>query len=449
MPDTPISAEEWARFEHYAPHVHVLRYTRDETIDSSFFLLLQQYARGQPLFPNLHELIWEHATPELVSVVSPSIRIIRLPEDEENEEYAAEAQVNVFHMRRHVFKALLPTVLKGVPGLEVLKTRTLGRETFWSPLRAPSGECLLSQSIRVLHISESFTTLTRVALVIISSLQRLVELSIKCSGRGPKHNLGMGAALDLSDVRPFNRLERLRIKGFGIEVTALIEAIVAPVLEDVGIGVYTEHHQNQTRAGLALGVALDTLRRRNADTLWRLHLDVRSWPVPFFPTTTEPTFAPIARPLLDLRHLRYVSIFNGGRADVSVPALVAAWPDLRTLIMPAQKPSPDMLTAIARTCTKLESLSFYSLAKEFLETPPVAAENPAASTDSDVAIPALRELRLIERLLTRDSPDAKHENITRFLRSLFPRLVVEQKLVGADPVPYTDMSLAWYYEDNL
>ncbi|TFY50089.1 hypothetical protein EVJ58_g11199 [Rhodofomes roseus] len=147
----PVAAEEWSRFEYYAQFVRVLRYSTDETIDPSVFFFLQQHARGKPLFPNLHQLVWEHATPELVSVITPSIRVLHLPQDYAEMENGSQSYEYGYRMRRHAFKQLLRGVLERLPDLAELTLPVLGHEAFWFPLLSKPDNHFVTQGIHTLH----------------------------------------------------------------------------------------------------------------------------------------------------------------------------------------------------------------------------------------------------------------------------------------------------------
>lgn len=150
----PVTASEWSRFKHYARFVRYLHYPARTIVEPSVFMFLQQHGHGAPLFPNIHELVWEHATPELAVVVSPSIRVLRLPEDTCEAEVGAQDGECAYSMRRHAFTRLLPSVLEGLPNLKELELRTLGHETFWLDHSVKDRGLLSCQKLHTLRVIE-------------------------------------------------------------------------------------------------------------------------------------------------------------------------------------------------------------------------------------------------------------------------------------------------------
>ena len=119
----PISAEDWSRFAYYAQFVRVLTCDYDSTFDPSVFTYLHQHTHGKPLFPNLRHLIWHPATTDLISVLSPTIRVLRLPADVEGSDNRGELDELAYRLRRHALKTLLRSILQSLPELRVLELR--------------------------------------------------------------------------------------------------------------------------------------------------------------------------------------------------------------------------------------------------------------------------------------------------------------------------------------
>ncbi|KAH9915538.1 uncharacterized protein B0H18DRAFT_1215487 [Fomitopsis serialis] len=414
----PISVEEWARFKHYAPFVRVLRYGIGDTIEPSIFLFLQQHAHGQPLFPNLRELIWEHATPEIISVTSPSIRVLRLPEDLNMRENGHQTYEYGYRMRRHAFKQMLPAVLQALPNLEELELRKLAHEAFWFPFwqSVPSGR-FVSQTIRTLCISESRRALTRAALAAISTIPGLTTLEIDMDERGGMH-----------DPQEDNN-------DGGVAVLA--DAIIAPGLEDVEIwfkSQWSTEEGGPDVVAVALHAIFDALRRRNAGSLRRLCLiDLICSQSLFAGGTTAATpFHAVASPLLALQRLQDVVIQEESPNDIDVPGLVAAWPTVRSLDLPNLFLTLNSLRDIARTCRQLECLTVWSLGDEYglqvNQLSQATQQRKSSSSDTDSAPGseatgcALRELHVDEPLFIEHRSDINI--VARFLDSLFPQLDV-------------------------
>ncbi|KAH9915528.1 uncharacterized protein B0H18DRAFT_1107947 [Fomitopsis serialis] len=359
------------------------------------------HAHGQPLFSNVHELIWEHATPEILSVTSPSIRVLRLPEDVHRMENGRQTYEYGYRVRRHAFKQMLPAVLQALPSLEELELRKLAHEAFWYPFwqSVPSGRfgrpgCNLDHP------------------------WALITLEINMVERG-----GM----------PWN-LKRLFLKGWTTGAAAVTDAIVAPGLEDVEIWYkgFLEEGGNDVLA-VALHATFDTLRRRNAGSLQKLSLvDIRfSQPLFTGRTTTATLFHPVAGPLLALQHLQDVAI-EEDTFDINVPGLVAAWPTVRSLDLPCQYLTFDSLREIARTCPQLECLKVWALEdgegtlddlrSQAAQQRTSSCSDTDSAPDSEATGCALRELHVDGSLYIEHRSDINI--IARFLDSLFPQLDV-------------------------
>ncbi|KAH9834173.1 uncharacterized protein C8Q71DRAFT_859828 [Rhodofomes roseus] len=393
--------------------------TTARTRSTSVFAFLQQHARGKPLFPGVRELTWAHATPDILSVISPSIRILRLDWDR-----GIEVREYWYRVRRHALKQLLPTILRELPELEELHFGSLGHEAFWDPLKSvPSGH-VLSQNVHILHISDSCRALARAGLSIISTLTELVELKIAVIDGVTVFDPQLNHVWDASSIRTFANLRRLRLDGRTTTVAALLNAIVAPKLEDFELTCRrNEEDETAVVDGGALYAAFDLLRRRHAASLriFKFHFQYPS--IELFPSSaTEPGFSTTATPLLKLRHLEHVErlLYYGSSIElehtsyfpISACALLAAWPRLHTLNLPGSALFPNMLQDIARAGTKLHSLTaleFYWMVPRLL-----ADDFPRLDT-------ALRQLRIE----TYDVGTSGIDEISRFLDSLFPHLDIE------------------------
>ncbi|KAH9915522.1 uncharacterized protein B0H18DRAFT_1215471 [Fomitopsis serialis] len=377
----PISPEDWSRFVYYAKFIQVLRYPTEETVDSSVFLFLQQHSHGNPLFPRLRELIWEHATPELVSVISPSIRILHLPDDTAEEENASHQREYGYRMRRHAFKQLIPAVLQGLPNLEELSLRALGHEFFWFPFTSTPNGCFVNQNIRILHIVESSRTTMKAVLAAVSTILNLSELDIAVYDSYAEAAIAQ------------------RSYGNG---AALVEAIAAPDLEDITLRTVDvsllPDREYRAMAETALSAVFDRLRRRNATSLrvFSLILDLN---VSVFPcgTAADMPFPSLARSLLEIRHLHGITVCQGSQGTEA---------------------SPDFLQLIARECPQLESLEVKRLLKDFVDLLPPASRDESAGSDAR-RTSALRQLRtsLPCAILAADIT-----RVARFLAALFPQL---------------------------
>lgn len=425
----PISTADWARFQHYARYVHVLCYPGTNTIDPLVFTYLTQRAGGAPIFPNLREIIWLHATPELAIMTSPSLRVLRIPEAGTEELNGCRLHEYGFRARRHALKTLTPVILGGVPGLEVLELRLMGHESFWEPLGAAFGNRLqpLCRQLHTAHITESPRVLTRAALDALSRVEKLAELRIDVVGK----NYLVLAEWNIPHItRTFASLKRLRLRGLIPAVAALVCAIDAPGLEDVELETWELHphdweelaHPPVEALGAAFSVAFDSLRRRNAATVRRLSVIVQDSDAPLFlfPATSDPSSSlpAAAQPLLELRCLQDLTLDRArDNRHISPQSVVRAWPSLRALSLPDFVLTPYALRSVARTCNKLERLSAKHLSADFLE------QLPLVGLSSADGAPALRQLNVYDAMSSMSTADAR--KVASFLNSLFPQLEAE------------------------
>ncbi|KAH9915524.1 uncharacterized protein B0H18DRAFT_1215473 [Fomitopsis serialis] len=414
----PICAKDWSRFERYAPFVRVLEYSRGQwSIDPTVFLFLQRHARDMPLFPNVRELIWEHATPELVSVISPSIRTLRLPEDIHEDENGHQVHEYAYRTRRHALKQLLPTILQDLPDLKELELRLLGHEAFWNALKSGPSNSFLCQGIRTLDITETPRALASAALPIISTIKGLFELRISVAIPNvdeDDYHPQSASNCEMPSVPPFANLRLLRLSGPLIGVRNLVNAIVAPELEDVELVCEgdldndidldddTDSLGNDMRRETSdvLYVIFDLLRRRNAVSLRRLHfthLDADE-PLLLDPVTTDAQVSGPGSPLLGLHRLQDVMILQAlpeasQYSNSDIIGLIDAWPELQMLVLPQIVVFPETLRCIARACPEVESLTVGQLSRDFVESLPLStseASSGIGTAESSSGRPALR-----------------------------------------------------------
>ncbi|KAH9911253.1 uncharacterized protein B0H18DRAFT_962419 [Fomitopsis serialis] len=383
--------------------------------------------------------IWEHATPELVSVLSPSIRVLYLLDDLAGEENASQQLEFGYRMRRHAFKQLIPAVLQGLPDLEVLLLRPLGHKSFWSPFTSTPNNCFVNQNIRILHIVElSSCTVVTAALAAISTISNLAELNITVLGPYAYHIEADPMEWYIPSTFHFPRLRRLSLKGHTTRVAALVEAIAAPDLEDIAlktVDTTLPGREYQDVLETALSELFDRLRRQNAASLRVFSLILHTMAgISVFPcgTTADTPFPYFARPLLEIRHLQRITIQQSSQgSDVNSPALVATWPALRSLSLPGTEASPDFLQLIACECPQLERLEVRRLSKDFVDfLPPTVPPSPRAGSAAPDArrTSALRQLRTSIPLEVPEPEDAT--KVARFLDALFPRLNPGQCSLG-------------------
>lgn len=411
----PIPAKDWMRFQHYAPYIRVLRYSNTRATEPLVFAYFQQRAGDNPVFPHLQELIWAHATPEMALMASPSLMILRIPEDDDNSnDNGGELDEFGFRSRRHALKSMLPSTLARTPVLEVLELRLMGHESFWAPLSPAFGSrkeppC---PHFHTVHITESPRVLTKAALDALSKVERLADLRINTVGTNYLLYKDWNVP---SIMRTFASLERLHLKGSTAGVSALVCAIVTPGLADVELEAAKSDGEVSIRdpITLVLSTAFDTLCRRNATTLRRLTLDMDLLSLPA-------ALHNITRPLLELCHLQELTLVHSeGDASMTPSSVAAAWPPLRKLVLPECVLTPDALLAVAHTCTALEQLSVGCLSTDFVDRL-LQLATPARIGDG---APALRQLNVGDALPPMGSADAR--KVASFVVSLFPRLEAE------------------------
>ncbi|KAH9915520.1 uncharacterized protein B0H18DRAFT_959281 [Fomitopsis serialis] len=427
----PISSEEWSRFKYYAQFIRVLQYTIDEKLDPSVFFYLHQHTQGQPLFPNLLKVEWDHAVSELVSVISPSIRTLRLSDNDEAEENNCRPNELGYRMRRHAFKTVLPGILRRMPELRKLELRSLRHVGFWEQFVAPSTGQFVAQNIQILHISETLPVLFHGALPIISTISQLQELSI--DSHHDRDDI-IEPHIWGSDLE-FESLRHLRIDGPMGAVTTLVDVINAPKLSLLKLRgtFYAESSQDE---GL-FGSIVDTLGKRNTGSLRTVQIRVQNLGRRRRAARPDQAISvPLndaIRPLLLLHDLEELCIDASGIADTSIlePTVLAAWPALQKLSLVQLILTPETLQAVVHSHPRLKTLEALHLSEEFLnlKLPPVVSSASGGPRLRDVPRSNITEHGL-EELHLRDPnqiPDPVDVNrIAHFLSHLFPRLCPER-----------------------
>ncbi|KAH9837903.1 uncharacterized protein C8Q71DRAFT_723162 [Rhodofomes roseus] len=415
----PISPEEWSRFKYYAQFIRVLRYTLDEKVDSSVLFYLHQHTHGEPLFPNLRKLEWCQAVPDLVSVISPTIQVLCLREESGEEENYCQPHELAYRTRRHALKTLLPGILGRMPDLQELEIRPLHHEGFWLQLASLPGRRFATQSIRVLHISESLDVLLSGALPAISTSQNLHELRIDVlTYEDDAYPPATRREWSKASIRTFVELRRLRIEGSVSETATLVDVIIAPELEDIEL--HRMAHSDSESSGIPalLRASLHTLGTRNAGSLRRVKLVT-------YGSASDMAFSELIRPLLPLRHLDELDIDDPAARviDSSAPTMLAAWQMLEKLSLAVMVLSPERLQGIVRNCPRLKRLKVLRLSKDFPLIPPVTS-NVSDAPDSRGIEHGLEELCVVSPFKVTEP--AGITAIARFLNKLFPRLRPER-----------------------
>ena len=441
--DGPITAEEYVRFEYYAQFVRTLRYTIRERISPTVFFFLQQHAHDRPLFPNVRELVWVHPVPELLSVLSPTIRVLRFPPDDEDSENCGRPQEIGYRMLRHTFKTLLPGMLERLPELLELELPPLRHEGFWEELARGPKARFCAQGLRSLVITEPFTVLLQGALAVISTISGLEELRITSDLPVDWNGLTRAelAALDRHDgeaLRPLAKLRVLHIRSNPPAVALLMELIVAPNLEDVTLQ-FSVHPTARQLAEIeytsedevdALHDAVQTLcSAQRSATLSSVKLMLLSFKLPerrrVSETETVSSLDALIKPLLQLHRLQDLVIdiwfIDNAPAVAMVPDMLAAWPTLQRLNIPALSLSPDDFRIAARISPELKSIRAMRLSDEFLELPGTSAGVAASATVERAPTRGhpLQDIRLYSP--SKISDPANVTKIARFLCELFPR----------------------------
>lgn len=425
--DGPITQEQWLRFTYYAQFVHIFRHSARENVSSSVFFFLQQHSHGKPLFPRLRVVIWAHAVSDILSILSPTIRVLRFPfatEDMDNYGFPMERGHRVL---RHAFKTLLPTILQRLLELRVLDLRPLRHANFWYGLVAPEPEpCFVAQSVRTLHVTEPLPTLLKGALAVISTIEGLEELRIVTNLPLQRPGATRAELMALEwpgkeSVHPFASLRSLHVNTGVQEIALLMDIVVAPNLEDVTLHcmVYPTGRRLTERKFAppgevdALHSIVNTLCDRCAHSLQTVKLQLFSFKLP------ELSFEAVIKPLLQLHRLQelLVDVWFVQNAPVvlPIPDMLAAWPMLQRLNIPVLSLSPGDLQTVARICPELRSIRVMRLSDAFLELPDASATIPLP-----VSRHPLHEIRLY--FPSKVADPANVTKIARFLSDVFPGL---------------------------
>lgn len=439
--DRSLEPEQWLRLKFYAQFVRVLYYTIDERINPTVFFFLQEHSHGEPLFPNLRTIVWAHAIPEILSVLSPTVEHIRFLFSEEEEENIGRPQEIAYRVRRHTFKTLLPRMLTVLPRLRELELRPLRHEGFWQGFGKVPNLSLVTPNLRNLHITEPMPVLLRGALPIISAMKSLEELTI--SAHLPEDVL-VPSQFEIAHInwpkeslRPFENLRTLHISSGVAAMAYLVDIIKTPCLENVtmrceGEWKYDQEFISKQTLDLLRG-ALQILCTRHAYTMQVVVLDFGQLRLPKgadpsdedSEAASHSPFWTLIKPLLELHRLRefVVDIKPAGTPmDVPLPTMLAAWPMLERLDVAVLGLSPDSLHTAARICPRLQRLRAMRLSEGFLKAIGIPVQSGLQAAEGEHP---LRELRFYA-----PSKQVDVVKIAGFVHALFPRLRV-QECMGA------------------
>ncbi|KAH9914232.1 uncharacterized protein B0H18DRAFT_140691 [Fomitopsis serialis] len=340
-------------------------------------------------------------------------------------------------MRRHAFTTLLPGILCSIPELRELRIRPLGHPGFWDQFAPPHNRCFVAQNVRILHISESFPILMGGALPVVSTIQELASLNIGF----PESDWDDHANYDLQpddwdkgSIHPLSKLRHLQITSRITAIATLVDAIVAPELEDIQLE--STLRESSVVAAAAIRAVLGTLCSRNKSSIRKVHLDLRGLEYnPRRDSTQSSEFGAsiftLLKPTLQFQHLRELSILVsfGFRKPLEFPGptMLTAWPNLRKLLLHGVVISPDSLRAAARACPHLQSLTAQGLSEDFRHIPASTLDQHDGSlrdaSSSNAGGHGLQELRLLR---PSDMVPADVIKIAQFLAGLFPRLCAER-----------------------
>lgn len=433
--DGPLEPEQWLRLKFYAQFIRIIYYTIDERINSAVIFFLQEHSHGEPLFPNLRTIIWVHAIPEIFSVLSPTVENIHFSFDDEIEENFGRPQEVAYRVRRHTFKNVLPRMLTVLPRLRELAMRPLRHEGFWLRFGNLPNLSAVTQNLRNLHITEPMPVLLRGALPIISAMKNLEELTISAhlpdNEPGPSQFEIAQISWPKESLRSFDNLRTLNINAGAAAIAYLVDVMNTPCLENVtlecrGTGWWGPFTSTQTLD--LLHGALQTLCTRNAYSMQAVVLELRHLrllleradPNDEDPEALSP-FWTLIKPLLELRRLRqFVVGIDPAQVpmEVSVPAMLEAWPMLERLDVAVMSLSPDSLRTAARICPRLRRLRAMRLSDGFLKA---ISARPGPQAEAGENHP-LQELRFYA-----PSTLAEHADVVKiagFVHALFPRLHV-------------------------
>ncbi|EPS99242.1 hypothetical protein FOMPIDRAFT_89150 [Fomitopsis schrenkii] len=381
-------------------------------------MYLHQHTHGEPLLPNLRELLWEHASADIIAVLSPTIRVLRLPAEIE-EEMLDEQDELAFRTRRHALKTLLPDVLRGLPELGCLQLSPLGHIEHWHKLVDKREGSFAARRLASLWLMESLPVLMNGALQLLSTSTQLEQLLFTLLHRDGSKPLGSVSSLEPCTYT-FRELQTLYIDGSMVAMELVMNTINAPELKHVDIGLC--ELGGSARVHHILQKILTTLSSRSK-SIHTCTLGVSSLAI-----SPQTLFFTMMEPLSQLRLLQDVTIdmphgYEGRTVQVP-PDLFESWPGLKTLSLGRVHISPEALQAAARSFPGLQSLTVLQLSGDFARHPYVVA---AATCDARTLATrdghGLRTLGLLGSAGFTDYLEVI--NIASFLVALFPSLRVE------------------------
>ncbi|KAI0724803.1 hypothetical protein C8Q72DRAFT_649525 [Fomitopsis betulina] len=390
------------------------------TWDPSVFTFLQRSANGRPLFPNIRELVWHHPTSELLTVVTPTIRTLRLAYSSNDDDHNyTDVAADAFRARRHAFKAIIHGVLRMLPDLEQLTVRPLGHEGFWKLLALAPSSSFIAQNIRRMEISESLSVQMRGALFAVSTIPELTELKIShaesCYTFYPLRYIRL--VWDKADIQPFARLRRLRIYTYVAAIATILDAINAPELADIDLYHRRSSGGPKTNFSSVLPGIVRMLCDRNAESLRMVSLDVEEECQHFY-SLVRPLFT-----LHQLRDLEFHLSYGTELESMALPDMVESLPVLERLTVSAAILTLKVLRALARASPGLQSLTVRRVSGEF-STGGFSLATPASQPGREIVGHALRELHILDPEQVAAPADVS--KLACFLDELFPQLEVER-----------------------
>ncbi|CAL1695410.1 unnamed protein product [Somion occarium] len=405
---SPISPEDWERFQSYARRIHIFIYSSSKSIHSSVFACLAQARGDAPLLPSLRHIVWTRSSTfgdEMVLFVAPSLKIADIGPFGY---VSCMDEVETFD-GNHGLEVLLDSLVKVASNLEQLKVEG-------SLTSACTSSISRLRNLRVLDLSACGSWSSIQTFQTLATMEHLTQLQI--------NTLSLGMDGGQTEV-PFSSLQILEISGSPSSINSVVRSISSTHLRAITIkGTYSYPPEEWQPC-------CSTLNSRFSNSLREFRMNLLLGCLSM--TKESEDVMQLIRPLVDISMLRVVALDLEGHLrvdDADITSMASAWRELREFRLWCHKsgngPSLQSLAACAAFCPQLAQLELPIDARRLRatnhghdgdKTGPQAGSPDSPCPSADVASFGLRRLTLLGNVGI-DDP----ERVGSRIRGLFPML---------------------------
>ncbi|KAH9924437.1 uncharacterized protein B0H18DRAFT_1119968 [Fomitopsis serialis] len=354
-----LHPKDLRRFREYAQRITDLTISNYALqVDPSALFCLLRALGGQSLLPRLRRLHWTQfkaTNCDVLYFASPSLRTLTLYYEGSQDTPEASVSINSVPCE-FLFEAVCEQMAAVAPCLETLTITSICTPCYFPPFARCRG-------LREVSISGELLTSQCANLSTLSSLDNLAKLEVR--GVVQLHRD------EVLGFQGFHALQELSIEG---EPESLGHILMCLASSDATIRKL-DIELNPTPTPQETFQLMNILKTHSSAALE----DVTVMPLPMWSNgDATQLFEPI-RPLLDIRNLRTVRcMFARWPCDLSdddLCMMADAWPNLVSLTVrwlhaedmarPRVLPSLDCLPRIARSCSRLQSLTMTCAAMTF------------------------------------------------------------------------------------